>query len=111
MTIAVELCANCDVLFADEPTSGLTSKEALLTMRALRRVALYGLPVIATVHQPSQEIFGLFDRLLLLKRGGHTVFFGKTAQLVGYFEALPDVEKMSEGMNPATWMLTLIGAG
>ncbi|KAH9259532.1 hypothetical protein BASA81_001953 [Batrachochytrium salamandrivorans] len=111
LTIAVELCANARYLFADEPTSGLTSKEAILTMHALKRVSQIGVPVICTIHQPSAEIFKKFDRLLLLKRGGEVVYFGRTQDLVKYFEAVPGVGSIPDGLNPATWMLDVIGAG
>jgi ABC-type multidrug transport system permease subunit len=57
----------------------------------------------------------LFDRLLLLKRGGETVFFGDLGvgchNLVNYFEAIPGIASLPEGYNPATWMLECIGAG
>jgi len=115
VTIAVELVANPSVCFADEPTSGLTSKEARITMKALARVAQSGRPVICTIHQPSAYIFSLFHRLLLLKRGGEVVFFGdlgtNATSLVRYFEAIPGVKPLPAGLNPATWMLDVIGAG
>ncbi|KAH9255622.1 hypothetical protein BASA81_006452 [Batrachochytrium salamandrivorans] len=111
LTIAVELCANARYLFADEPTSGLTSKEAMITMQALKKVSQIGVPVICTIHQPSAEIFKKFDRLLLLKRGGEVVYFGPTQDLVKYFEAVPGVGSIPNGLNPASWMLDVIGAG
>ena len=46
-------------------------------MRSLRRIADSGIAVVATIHQPSVAIFNSFDSLLLLKRGGETVFFGE----------------------------------
>lgn len=50
-----------------------------------------------------------FDELLLLKRGGRTIYFGPTgersAELVSYFESVPGVPQITEGANPATWML------
>ncbi|GAB9476964.1 Atp-binding protein, partial [Globisporangium polare] len=56
-----------------------------------------------------------FDSLLLLKRGGETVFFGNLGKrcrnLISYFEAVPDVAPLPKGYNPATWMLECIGAG
>ncbi|KAH9258577.1 hypothetical protein BASA81_003079 [Batrachochytrium salamandrivorans] len=111
LTIAVELCAKAKLVFADEPTSGLTSKEANLTMTALDRVAKFGVPVICTIHQPSSEIFQKFTRLLLLKRGGEIVYFGHVSRLVAYFEAVPEAPRLPNGLNPATWMLDVIGAG
>ncbi|KAJ0398409.1 hypothetical protein P43SY_001716 [Pythium insidiosum] len=57
----------------------------------------------------------VFDSLLLLKRGGETVFFGElgenASQLIQYFESVPNVTPIEDGYNPATWMLEVIGAG
>lgn len=52
-------------------------------------------------------------RLLLLARGGKTVFFGTTGQhseaLIRYFEAVPGTPKHNGTQNPATWMLPVLG--
>eukprot|EP00644_Phytophthora_capsici_P011626 jgi/Phyca11/509804/fgenesh2_kg.PHYCAscaffold_50_\ len=64
---------------------------------------------------PSSEVFYLFDSLLLLKRGGETVFYGNLGEncrnLIDYFENIPGVAPSPVGYNPATWMLECIGAG
>lgn len=113
LTIGVELAADPKVLFLDEPTSGLDARSAKLIMDGVRKVADTGRTIVCTIHQPSTEVFMLFDKLLL-KRGGQTVFFGdlgKRAQkMVDYFEAIPGVTPLREGYNPATWMLECIGA-
>ncbi|RLN06575.1 hypothetical protein BBJ28_00016653, partial [Nothophytophthora sp. Chile5] len=80
-----------------------------------RKVADSGRTVLCTIHQPSSDVFHLFDSLLLLKRGGETVYFGdlghEGSKLIEYFEAIPGVPRIEEGYNPATWMLEVIGAG
>uniref|UniRef100_K3WZI3 ABC transporter domain-containing protein n=1 Tax=Globisporangium ultimum (strain ATCC 200006 / CBS 805.95 / DAOM BR144) TaxID=431595 RepID=K3WZI3_GLOUD len=115
LTIGVELAAQPSVLFLDEPTSGLDARSAKLIMDGVRKVANSGRTIVCTIHQPSSEVFFLFDQLLLLKRGGETVFFGELGKdcrnLVGYFEAIPGVSPLPTGYNPATWMLECIGAG
>ncbi|OWZ18228.1 Pleiotropic drug resistance protein transporter, partial [Phytophthora megakarya] len=115
LTIGVELAADPRVLFLDEPTSGLDARSAKLIMDGVRKVADTGRTIVCTIHQPSTEVFMLFDKLLLLKRGGETVYFGdlgKRAQtMVDYFEAIPGVMPIQLGYNPATWMLECIGAG
>uniref|UniRef100_H3GD44 ABC transporter domain-containing protein n=1 Tax=Phytophthora ramorum TaxID=164328 RepID=H3GD44_PHYRM len=115
LTIGVELAADPRVLFLDEPTSGLDARSAKLIMDGVRKVADTGRTIVCTIHQPSTEVFMLFDKLLLLKRGGQTVYFGdlgKRAQtMVDYFEAIPGVQPLPMGYNPATWMLECIGAG
>eukprot|EP00808_Paulinella_micropora_P014058 g9644.t1 len=115
VTCAVELVANPPVLFLDEPTSGLDSQAASIVMRALRNIAATGRTVICTIHQPSCEIFSLFDRLLLLQGGGQVVFFDRIGrdcrELVGYFESYPDAPRLPENINPADWMLSVLTAG
>jgi ABC-type multidrug transport system ATPase subunit len=84
-------------------------------MRGLKRIAHSGRAVCCTIHQPSIAIFNDFDELLLLKRGGETVYFGElgdnSSNLIQYFESFPTTPKIRPGENPATWMLTTIGAG
>ena len=115
LSIAVELAANPAILFLDEPTSGLDSRSAQVVIRCIKRVAASGRSIVCTIHQPSAVIFDAFDSLLLLKRGGQTVFFGElgdnSSYLVNYFEAIPGVTPKPSGVNPATWMLEVIGAG
>ncbi|KAH9181722.1 hypothetical protein AeNC1_016302, partial [Aphanomyces euteiches] len=115
LTIGVELAAAPSVLFLDEPTSGLDARSAKLVMSGIRKIASTGRTVVCTIHQPSAEVFEMFDSLLLLKRGGQTVFFGdlgtKASHLISYFTRIPEAPLLLEGVNPATWMLECIGAG
>ena len=115
LSIAVELASNPSFIFLDEPTSGLDARAASIVMRSLRRIADSGIAVVATIHQPSVAIFNSFDSLLLLKRGGETVFFGELGDesynLIEYLESYPATTQIKKGENPATWMLTCIGAG
>ncbi len=90
LTIAVELAAKPKLLlFLDEPTSGLDAMAAWSIVRFLRKLADAGQAILCTIHQPSGELFNQFDRLLLLQKGGKTVYFadiGKNSQkLVDYF--------------------------
>lgn len=93
LTIGVELVANPSIILCDEPTSGLDAFQAETVMRVLRRIAATGRTIICTIHQPSADIFSLFDALLLMKRGGQVVFFGdlghECANLVDYFHSFP----------------------
>ncbi|ETL39611.1 hypothetical protein L916_09073, partial [Phytophthora nicotianae] len=79
------------------------------------KIADSGRTIVCTIHQPSTEVFNLFDSLLLLRRGGRMVFFGELGKesknLINYFEAFPEVNPIKPGYNPATWMLECIGAG
>ncbi|EIE18194.1 putative pleiotropic drug resistance protein 3 [Coccomyxa subellipsoidea C-169] len=109
LTIGVELVANPSIVFMDEPTSGLDARAAAIVMRTVRNTVNTGRTVVCTIHQPSIDIFESFDELLLLKRGGRTIYFGPTgdrsAELVNYFEGIRGVPRIEDGINPATWML------
>uniref|UniRef100_A0ACD5W7I6 Uncharacterized protein n=2 Tax=Avena sativa TaxID=4498 RepID=A0ACD5W7I6_AVESA len=109
LTIAVELVSNPSIIFMDEPTSGLDARAAAIVMRAVRNTVNTGRTVVCTIHQPSIDIFESFDDLLLMKRGGQVIYAGELGRhshkLVEYFEAIPGVAKITEGYNPATWML------
>ncbi|KAG5762970.1 hypothetical protein H9Q72_008935 [Fusarium xylarioides] len=114
LSIGVELVAKPEVLiFFDEPTSGLDSQTAWAIVSLLKKLADHGLAILCTIHQPSGIIFQQFDRLLLLAKGGRTVYFGDIGEnataLTGYFER-HDAVRCRPEENPAEWMLHVIGA-
>ncbi|KAH7147453.1 ABC-2 type transporter-domain-containing protein [Fusarium sp. MPI-SDFR-AT-0072] len=114
LSIGVELVAKPEALiFLDEPTSGLDSQTAWAIVSLLKKLADHGLAILCTIHQPSGIIFQQFDRLLLLAKGGRTVYFGDIGEnataLTGYFERHDAVHCRPEE-NPAEWMLHVIGA-
>ena len=74
VNIALELIREPSVLFVDEPTSGLSSRDSENIMDLLKELALRGRLVFIVIHQPSSEIFKLFDRLLLMDQEGHPVY-------------------------------------
>ncbi|KAF4998964.1 hypothetical protein FGRMN_2763 [Fusarium graminum] len=77
LTIGVELVAKPSILiFLDEPTSGLDGQAAYNTIRFLRKLTAAGQAILVTIHQPSAQLFAQFDTLLLLAKGGKTVYFG-----------------------------------
>ncbi|KAF8069190.1 pleiotropic drug resistance ABC transporter [Lyophyllum atratum] len=114
-TIGVELAAKPKLLlFLDEPTSGLDSQSAWAIMGFLRKLANSGQAILCTIHQPSAELFQVFDRLLLLRKGGQTVYFGdlghNATTLIHYFEKNGS-RHCEPDENPAEFMLDVIGAG
>ncbi|KAH0589276.1 hypothetical protein H2248_005039 [Termitomyces sp. 'cryptogamus'] len=114
-TIAVELAAKPRfLLFLDEPTSGLDSQSAWSIMLLLRGLADNGQAILCTIHQPSAELFQAFDRMLLLGKGGQTVYFGDLGKnattLINYFERNGS-RSCHPDENPAEFMLDVIGAG
>ena len=56
-------------IFLDEPTTGLDSTTAYQVILLLKHLSLKGKTIITTIHQPSSELFGEFDRLILLSEG------------------------------------------
>lgn len=76
LSIALEILTRPRLLFLDEPTSGLDSASAFFVIQTLRNVARDGRTIISSIHQPSSEVFDLFDDLFLLS-GGETIYFGE----------------------------------
>ncbi|KAI9464145.1 P-loop containing nucleoside triphosphate hydrolase protein [Lactarius psammicola] len=114
-TIGVELAAKPKLLlFLDEPTSGLDSQSAWAIVSFLRELADHGQAILCTIHQPSAELFQEFDRLLLLRKGGQTVYFGdigtNSATLINYFQTNGGYPCPPDA-NPAEYILDVIGAG
>lgn len=114
LTIGVELAARPDLLiFLDEPTSGLDSQTSWSICNLMEKLTKSGQAVLCTIHQPSAMLFQRFDRLLLLAKGGRTVYFGDIGRnstvLIEYFtrNGAPPLEP---GSNPAEYMLEVIGA-
>ena len=114
LTIGVELASKPELLlFLDEPTSGLDAQSAWNLIRFLRKLADRGQAILCTIHQPSSMLFESFDRLLLLERGGETVYFGDIgtdSQVVRDYFARQGAE-CPPNVNPAEHMLEAIGSG
>ncbi|KAG6672692.1 hypothetical protein I3842_16G072200 [Carya illinoinensis] len=84
VSIALEILMRPRLLFLDEPTSGLDSASAFFVTQTLSGLSRDGRTVIASIHQPSSEVFELFDRLCLLS-GGKTVYFGEACEAYEFF--------------------------
>ncbi|XP_072966770.1 ABC transporter G family member 1-like [Typha angustifolia] len=85
VSICMELLTRPKLLFLDEPTSGLDSAASYYVMDRITRLASReGMTVIASVHQPSSEVFELFHGLCLLAYG-NTVYFGPASQTSKFF--------------------------
>ncbi|MFN8258967.1 MAG: ATP-binding cassette domain-containing protein, partial [Bacteroidales bacterium] len=86
LNIALELMREPSVLVVDEPTSGLSSQDSDIVMSLLKEQTLKGKLVIVNIHQPSSDIYKLFDRLLILDKGGYPVYYGNPVDAVVYFK-------------------------
>lgn len=97
LTIGIELAAKPELLlFLDEPTSGLDSQTSWTICQLLKRLAHSGQAILCTIHQPSAILFQQFDNLLLLAKGGKTVYFGGSS-LRAYRQAC------ANGRNHYSW--------
>ncbi|GFZ14735.1 ABC transporter family protein [Actinidia rufa] len=88
VNVGLELVMEPSLLILDEPTSGLDSSSSQLLLRALRRESLEGVNICMVVHQPSYNLFKMFDDLILLAKGGLTVYHGPVKKVEEYFAGL-----------------------
>lgn len=86
LNIGIELLREPTVLFVDEPTSGLSSLDSENVVDLLRELALKGKLVFVVIHQPSSDIYKMFDRMIFLDVGGHMVYNGDPVEAVEYFK-------------------------
>lgn len=86
-SLGVQMLANPSVLFLDEVTTGLDATSAFQLVQTLKALTKQGRTIIVTIHQPRSEIWGLFDRILLLSRGS-PLYSGPVSECLAHFESL-----------------------
>jgi ABC-type multidrug transport system ATPase subunit len=101
LNIALELIREPSVLFVDEPTSGLSSRDSENIMDLLKELALKGKLVFVVIHQPSSDIFKMFDRLMILDQGGYPIFYGNSVDSVVHFKTEIDHANCEERECPS----------
>ncbi|CAM8984726.1 unnamed protein product [Rhodiola kirilowii] len=85
VSICIEILTRPQLLFLDEPTSGLDSAASFHVMTRIINIAQRDKrTVVASIHQPSSEVFELFHNLCLLS-GGRTVYFGSAPMAKKFF--------------------------
>jgi len=87
LNIALELIREPSVLFLDEPTSGLSSRDSENILDLLKELALKGKLVFVVIHQPSSDIFKMFDKLIILDTGGWLIYNGDPIESIIYFKS------------------------
>jgi ABC-type multidrug transport system ATPase subunit len=70
----------------DEPTSGLSSVDSEMVMNLLKEQVYKGRLVIVNIHQPSSNLYKMFDRIIFLDRGGYEIYYGNPSEAVIYFK-------------------------
>lgn len=86
LNIALELIREPSVLFLDEPTSGLSSMDTEHLVGILKTQTYQGRLIVMNIHQPSSDVYKLFDRLWILDTGGYPVFDGNPIDAITYFK-------------------------
>jgi len=107
INIALELVREPTILFVDEPTSGLSSVDSEMVMKLLKEQTYKWKLVIVNIHQPSSEIYKMFDRIMIIDKGGYEVFYGDPTEAVVYFKTMtnhanPDEDKCTKCGNVET---------
>jgi ABC transport system ATP-binding/permease protein len=86
LNIALELIREPAILFLDEPTSGLSSRDSENVIDLLKELSLKGKLIFVVIHQPSSDIYKMFDKMIIMDTGGYPTFYGNPVQAVTYFK-------------------------
>ncbi len=100
LNVGLELLREPTILFVDEPTSGLSSRDSENIMDLLKELALRGKMVFVVIHQPSSDIYKLFDTLIILDVGGFQIYYGNPIDAVLYFRDMVNAANKSQGACP-----------
>ncbi|KAJ0021707.1 hypothetical protein Pint_32115 [Pistacia integerrima] len=106
VNVGLEMVMEPSLLILDEPTSGLDSSSSQLLLRALRREALEGVNICMVVHQPSYTLYRMFDDLILLAKGGLTVYHGSVKKVEEYFSRLGIT--VPDRVNPPDYFIDIL---
>jgi ABC-type multidrug transport system ATPase subunit/uncharacterized tellurite resistance protein B-like protein len=100
LNIGLELLREPSVLFVDEPTSGLSSRDSENIMDLLKELTLRGKMIFVVIHQPSSDIFKMFDTLIILDVGGFQIYYGNPQESVNYFQEIVNAANKTPGACP-----------
>ena len=97
LNIGLELIREPAVLFVDEPTSGLSSRDSENVMDLLRELTLKGKLIFVVIHQPSSDIYKMFDKMIFLDVGGYQIYYGNPVEAVVYFKKADNQANAEQG--------------
>jgi ABC transport system ATP-binding/permease protein len=100
LNIALELLREPTILFVDEPTSGLSSRDSENIMDLLKELSLRGKMVFVVIHQPSSDVFKMFDTLIIMDVGGFQIYYGNPIESVIYFRDIINAANKTQGACP-----------
>jgi len=100
VNVGLELLREPQVLFVDEPTSGLSSRDSENIMDLLKELTLKGKLIFVVIHQPSSDIFKMFDRLIILDVGGYQIYYGNPVEAESYFKDITNLIDRDLGTCP-----------
>lgn len=86
LNIALELIREPAVLFLDEPTSGLSSRDSENVIDLLKELSLKGKLIFVVIHQPSSDIYKMFDKMVIMDTGGFPAYYGPPVAAITYFK-------------------------
>jgi ABC-type multidrug transport system ATPase subunit len=86
LNIALELIREPAVLFLDEPTSGLSSRDSENVIDLLKELSLKGKLIFVVIHQPSSDIYKMFDKMIIMDVGGFPTYYGNPVEAITYFK-------------------------
>ena len=97
LNIALELIREPSVLFVDEPTSGLSSRDSENVIDLLKELSLRGTLIFVVIHQPSSDIYKIFDKMYILDTGGYFIFNGHPVDAISYFKKISNQADSEHG--------------
>ncbi len=86
LNIALELIREPAILFLDEPTSGLSSRDSENVIDLLKELSLKGKLIYVVIHQPSSDIYKMFDKMIIMDVGGYPAYYGHPVEAITYFK-------------------------
>ncbi len=96
LNIALELIREPNILFVDEPTSGLSSVDSEIVMNLLKEQTYKGRLVIINIHQPASDLYKMFDKIMIIDKGGYQIFYGNPTEAIIYFKRKASLANANE---------------
>lgn len=100
LNIALELIREPAILYVDEPTSGLSSRDSENVIDLLKELSLKGKLIFVVIHQPSSDIYKMFDKMYIMDTGGYPIFYGNPVEAVTYFKKVTNQVDSDRGQCP-----------